>query len=181
MDLLTSGSTRLLVVVAPAFLLIASNLALASLLAAVSVVLERGHFGLFARLQTSSWLLGIIGVAALDLATYVAHVSLHKVPLAWRFHSDPEVDVTTKFRQHPGETLWRVMWLYLGTAVLGLPLWVFAIYQTLSSLNGLLEHANISLNPPVELTRLHYGLQEFDAPARQSLTALLHTPFQQNP
>jgi len=66
-----------------------------------------------------------LGIAALDLATYTAHVVLHKSSFAWRFHrvhhSENEVDVTTAFRQHPGETLWRVAWQLPPVLLLGLP------------------------------------------------------------
>jgi sterol desaturase/sphingolipid hydroxylase (fatty acid hydroxylase superfamily) len=48
------------------------------------------------------------------------------VPLAWRFHrvhhSEEEVDVTTVFRQHPGESVWRVLWQLPAVLLLGLPL-----------------------------------------------------------
>src|ERR1051325_4478136 len=50
----------------------------------------------------------LFGIMALDLFAYFAHVLLHHSPLGWRFHrvhhSDEEVDVTTAFRQHPGES-----------------------------------------------------------------------------
>ena len=89
----------------------------------------------------------LLGIVALDLATYAAHVVLHKLPFAWRFHrvhhSEPEVDVTTAFRQHPGETLWRVAWQLPPIVLLGLPFGVVVLYLTLSTLNAQLEHANL--------------------------------------
>ena len=97
----------------------------------------------------SGLLNAVIGIAALDLAAYAAHVALHKSALAWRFHrvhhSETEVDVTTAFRQHPGETLWRVLWQLPPIVVLGLPFGVVVVYLTLSTLNAQLEHANLRL------------------------------------
>lgn len=93
------------------------------------------------------WLQVIAGIAALDGFAYVAHVLLHKTPLAWRFHrlhhSDDQVDVTTAFRQHPVESVWRVAWQLPPILLFGLPLWIVVIYLTISALNAQLEHANV--------------------------------------
>ena len=123
------------------------NLVLASVTAALCAIVTRWHFGLLGRAHLAPWALLVFGVMGLDLFAYVAHVLLHKVPLGWRFHrvhhSEPEVDVTTAFRQHPGETLWRFMMQCVGIVVLGLPFWVAPLYLSVSSLNALLEHANV--------------------------------------
>ncbi|MFK4715977.1 sterol desaturase family protein [Bradyrhizobium elkanii] len=55
------------------------------------------------------------------------------------------VDVTTAFREHPGETLWRIGWHIAGVLVFGTPAWVLVSYLTLSALNAQFEHANIRL------------------------------------
>ena len=64
----------------------------------------------------------ILGIIGLDLFAYFAHVTMHRIPALWRFHrvhhSDAEVDVTTAFREHPGETLWRIFWHIAGVIVL---------------------------------------------------------------
>ncbi|HVR38057.1 MAG TPA: sterol desaturase family protein, partial [Thermoanaerobaculia bacterium] len=113
------------------------NLALSFLVAAVSG-------------KNSGVLNAILGIAALDLAAYLAHVTMHKSGFAWRFHrvhhSENEVDVTTAFRQHPGETLWRVAWQLPPILLLGLPLGVVVLYLTLSTLNAQLEHANLRIS-----------------------------------
>jgi len=91
----------------------------------------------------------LVGIAGLDLFAYFAHVTMHKIAWLWRFHrmhhSDHEVDVTTAFREHPGETLWRVGWHIAGVIVFGTPMWVLVTYLTLSAFNAQLEHANIRL------------------------------------
>ena len=130
--------------------LVMTNMALASITAAVSVFVTQHRLGLLAGMRARPWMLAGLGILGLDLAAYLAHLLLHKIPVGWNFHrvhhSEPEVDVTTAFRQHPGETVWRVLWQCLTTAVLELPLWVFAIYLILSSLNALLEHANLRVS-----------------------------------
>jgi len=119
-------------------LVVLLNLAMSFL---VATVCEMMRFELTAPLNV------IVGIAALDLATYAAHVAMHKSPLAWRFHrvhhSENEVDVTTAFRQHPAETLWRVVWQLPPVILLGLPFSVVVLYLTLSTLNAQLEHANL--------------------------------------
>ncbi|MBV9925537.1 MAG: sterol desaturase family protein [Acidobacteria bacterium] len=91
----------------------------------------------------------VFGVAALDFFGYWAHRMLHQSWLGWQFHrvhhSEAAVDVTTAFRQHPGETVWRMLWQLGAVVLFGLPLWVVAVYLTLSGLNAQLEHANIKL------------------------------------
>ena len=100
------------------------------------------------------WLHALLGIAALDFFAYVAHVLLHKTPLAWRVHrvhhSEEEVDVTTAFRQHPGETVWRVLWQLPAIVLLGLPLWIVVVSLTISAVNAQLEHANIRLPEPLD-------------------------------
>jgi sterol desaturase/sphingolipid hydroxylase (fatty acid hydroxylase superfamily) len=97
----------------------------------------------------------LVGIAGLDLFAYFAHLTMHKIAWLWRFHrvhhSDNKIDVTTAFREHPGETLWRVGWHIAGVIVFGTPMWVLLTYLTLSALNAQFEHANIRL--PATLDR----------------------------
>jgi sterol desaturase/sphingolipid hydroxylase (fatty acid hydroxylase superfamily) len=137
-----------------ALLLVATNFALSAGSARLAAFTERDGIGLFSLLGMSSLMKLIPGVAALDFFGYLAHLLLHKSRLGWRFHrvhhSEKTVDVTTAFRQHPGETVWRILWQLAAVVVFGLPLWVVFIYLTLSGLNAQLEHANIKLNERVD-------------------------------
>ena len=96
----------------------------------------------------------VISVAALDLSTYLAHVGMHKIPALWRVHrvhhSDPFLDVTTTFRQHPLEGAWRFLWILVPVWIFGLPAAGVAAYRLLSAINGVFEHANIRLWTPLE-------------------------------
>ncbi|HET7209759.1 MAG TPA: sterol desaturase family protein [Terriglobales bacterium] len=127
-----------------------TNVACASMTASLSAFVVREHFGLFGGMRSHPSLLLVMGVAALDLCAYFAHLLLHKMRWGWKFHrvhhSELEVDVTTAFRQHPGETLWRVLWQAFGIALFGLPFWVVPLYLSVSSLNALLEHANVRMS-----------------------------------
>jgi sterol desaturase/sphingolipid hydroxylase (fatty acid hydroxylase superfamily) len=132
-----------------AFLLL-TNLALSFVAAGVAGFAVSHRVGLLFLLPLPSWANVLAGIAALDLFAYAAHVLLHKTPFAWRFHrvhhSDEAVNVTTAFRQHPGETVWRVLWQLPAIVLLGLPLWIVVLYLTLSAANAQLEHANIRLS-----------------------------------
>ena len=135
-------------------MLVITNLSLSFSSAYLTGFSVRNGVGLFPFLGLPSWAQIIFGVLALDLFAYFAHVLLHKSWLGWQFHrvhhSENSVDVTTTFRQHPGETIWRILW-QLGTIlVFGIPLWVIVVYLILSGLNAELEHANIRLNLRVD-------------------------------
>ena len=117
---------------------------------------DQNNFGLFNWVGWHDWGAQlIIGVIFLDFAgAYLPHVTFHKTAWLWRFHSvhhsDTMVDVTTAFRQHPFETLIRVSFQVSAMMLLGLPLWIFLIYVSLSAFNAQLEHSNIRLNARFE-------------------------------
>ena len=136
--------------VALTVVLVLTNLALSFSSAYVAASTERNRVGLLTLFALSPWIHALIGVAALDLFAYFAHLVLHKSWLGWQFHrvhhSENAVDVTTAFRQHPGETVWRLGWQLAAIALFGIPLRIVVIYLSLSALNAQLEHANIRLN-----------------------------------
>jgi sterol desaturase/sphingolipid hydroxylase (fatty acid hydroxylase superfamily) len=93
-------------------------------------------------------------VIVLDFATYLGHRIMHHVPALWRahrvHHADPLVDVTTTLRQHPIESLVRVVFLLVPVMALGLPAYAVAVYRALSALHALFEHTNVKLWPPLD-------------------------------
>src|SRR5688500_6608174 len=127
------------------------NIALTVMLSLMNLALSfvTAFVGGLVALDRPAWMNLLLGIAALDCFTYVAHVLLHKLPMGWRFHrvhhSDEHVDVTTTFRQHPGETIWRILWQLPAIVFFGVPLWIVVVYLTISSLNAQLEHANVRL------------------------------------
>jgi len=131
-------------------LLLLTNRFLSSVTAGASRLSTNCQFGVLYIINMPLWLTALLGVIVLDLFTYAAHVLMHKSWIGWQFHrvrhSDFEVNVTTAFRQHPGETVWRILWYALAIAVFGIPLWVFLVYLTISTLNAQLEHTNIRVN-----------------------------------
>lgn len=135
-------------------MLVLTNLLLSFVAASVSAFVVSNGIGALSLVELPLGMDVLLSIAALDFFTYLAHVALHKLPLGWRFHrvhhSDEEVDVTTAFRQHPGETLWRILWQLPAIVLFGIPLWIVVVYLTISSLNAQLEHANLRLREPFD-------------------------------
>ena len=140
--------------VALTVILLLTNLSLSFSSAYLAAFTVRHGVGLFSLFGLSAWTQAVFGVAALDLFAYFAHVLLHKSWLGWQFHrvhhSENAVDVTTAFRQHPGETVWRMLWQLAAVFEFGIPLWIVIIYLILSALNAQMEHANIRLKVSVD-------------------------------
>jgi len=113
---------------------------------AVQYVVQ-AQWGLFQRLALPPLIILLLGIVILDAVTYFAHRLLHAVPLLWTLHkvhhADRMVDVGTSFRQHPIEAVFRVAMLGIAALLFGIPLTVIAIYRLVSSINALIEHANI--------------------------------------
>jgi sterol desaturase/sphingolipid hydroxylase (fatty acid hydroxylase superfamily) len=121
----------------------------------VTALCSQYHFGVFEWLKINVFWQIIIGLLFLDFwSAYLAHVLMHKFTWLWNFHrvhhSDEMVDVSTAFRQHPLESVYRIVFQIIGLGLLGAPMVGLIIYQTISSVTGQLEHANIRLNPTLD-------------------------------
>ena len=72
----------------------------------------------------------------------------------WKFHlvhhSDTTVDVTTGLRHHPGETVFRISFTILAVLVIGAPMWIIMVYQSLSVLFAHITHANIQMPKAID-------------------------------
>lgn len=110
---------------------------------------ERSGIGLFNAVSIPAWIAFVGAIVALDLAWYVTHLSMHKVPTLWRMHtthhSDPMVDVTTTARQHPLESLLRYAYLIVFGVAFGASPPAFVVYRIWSAVHGQFEHANLRL------------------------------------
>ena len=96
------------------------------------------------------WLYTLVGLLLLDLiGAYLVHLVEHKVKFLWRFHlihhTDTWVDTTSGNRHHPGESVIRFLFTTLGVLIVGSPMWLVFMYQTISVVSTQFTHANISL------------------------------------
>ncbi|MGL2994137.1 sterol desaturase family protein [Flavobacterium sp. TSSA_36] len=108
-------------------------------------------FGILALLPgIPLWLYTIIGLLLLDLiGAYLVHLIEHRAKILWRFHlihhTDTWIDTTTANRHHPGESVIRFAFTLLGVFIVGSPMWMVFLYQTLSVVATQFNHANIAL------------------------------------
>ncbi|MFS4416994.1 sterol desaturase family protein [Maribacter sp. 2307ULW6-5] len=101
------------------------------------------------------WLYVLLGLMLLDLiGAYTAHWVEHKVKPLWMVHlvhhSDHNVDTTTANRHHPLESLVRYGFTLLGVLIVGAPVGIIMLYQSLSVVLSQFNHANIQLPPKVD-------------------------------
>jgi sterol desaturase/sphingolipid hydroxylase (fatty acid hydroxylase superfamily) len=102
----------------------------------------------------------LLGVLALDGISFGMHRLFHGPTWLWRLHavhhSDPEVDVTTAIRHHPGETLVGVLVSGTAAGVIGCPPLAVAVYAALDWVVGLIAHSTLTLPRwlPAGLARL---------------------------
>ncbi len=64
--------------------------------------------------------------------------------------SDTYVDTTTANRHHPGESVFRAVFTLLAVWILGAPIWLVMMYQSISVVLSQFNHANISLPEKVD-------------------------------
>ena len=92
----------------------------------------------------------IAGLLLLDLlGAWLPHWIEHHVTWMWKFHvihhTDQHVDTTTANRHHPGESVIRFTFAILATIIVGAPMWLVFLYQSMSVVLSQFNHANIVL------------------------------------
>ncbi len=96
------------------------------------------------------WVQLILGILFLDLSIWLWHLLNHKYNFLWRFHkchhSEKYLNVTSAIRFHIGELLLSVIFKSAVILLLGIPFWIFAIYESLITLFAMFHHANITLS-----------------------------------
>ena len=127
------------------------NFALAFLLLKTSDWVKVHDFGLINWLpEMPLWLYIVLGVLFLDFfGAYLAHYVEHKVQPLWMVHlvhhTDHHVDTTTANRHHPIESIIRFAFTLLGVLLVGTPIGIVMLYQSMSLIFTQLTHANIKL------------------------------------
>ncbi|MGB6153789.1 MAG: sterol desaturase family protein [Pricia sp.] len=138
------------------FTTILINLALAFLLLKTADWTATNDFGIINWLpEMPLWLYVILGVLLLDFfGAYLAHYVEHKVKPLWMIHlvhhTDHNVDTTTANRHHPLESIIRFTFTLAGVFVIGTPIGIVFLYQSLSLISTQFTHANIKLPVKVD-------------------------------
>ncbi|MCU0438707.1 MAG: sterol desaturase family protein [Raineya sp.] len=133
------------------------NFAFAILILKTSDWAVANRVGLLQIVEMPLWMMMMVGLLGLDLiGAYFIHWMQHKVKWMWQFHlvhhSDNHVDTTTANRHHPGESVFRAVFTTLAVLVMGSPMWLVMMYQSISVVLSQFNHANISL--PVWLDKI---------------------------
>ncbi|WP_407322471.1 sterol desaturase family protein [Tenacibaculum maritimum] len=134
------------------------NVALAFLLLRTADWVTVTNFGIINWLpEMPLWLYALLGVLLLDFfGAYLAHFTEHKIKLLWMVHlvhhTDHKVDTTTANRHHPLESIIRFAFTLLGVFIVGTPIAIVMLYQSMSLIFTQLTHANIKM--PRKLDKL---------------------------
>ena len=132
------------------------NFVLAFILLLTAAWVVKNQFGILQWLPSINiWAFALIGLLLLDLiGAYLAHLFEHKIKIFWRFHlihhTDTWIDTTSANRHHPGESVIRFVFTSLGVLIVGAPMWMVFLYQSLSVVLSQFNHANISLPENVD-------------------------------
>jgi sterol desaturase/sphingolipid hydroxylase (fatty acid hydroxylase superfamily) len=127
------------------------NLPLAFILLRTSDWTVENNFGIINWLpEMPSWAYVILGLLLLDFfGAYLAHFTEHKVKPLWMIHlvhhTDHNVDTTTANRHHPLESMIRYSFTLAGVLLVGAPMGLVMLYQSLSLVLSQFNHANIKL------------------------------------
>jgi len=105
--------------------------------------------------EMNIWLYGIFGVLLMDFfGAYLPHFVEHKVKPLWMIHlvhhTDHKVDTTTANRHHPLESVVRFVFTLFGVFVIGAPIGIVMLYQSMSLIATQFSHANIKLPKKVD-------------------------------
>lgn len=132
------------------------NFGLAFLLLATSQWVEKTGFGIINWIPNPPlWAYALLGVLLLDFfGAYLAHYVEHKVKPLWMVHlvhhTDHNVDTTTANRHHPLESIIRFAFTLFGVFIVGAPIAIVFLYQSLSLVATQFTHANIKLPKKVD-------------------------------
>jgi sterol desaturase/sphingolipid hydroxylase (fatty acid hydroxylase superfamily) len=132
------------------FTTILVNLPLAFILVKSSDWVVANNFGIIQWIDMHPALAMITGLLLLDLlGAWLPHWIEHHVVWLWKFHvvhhTDQHVDTTTANRHHPGESVVRFIFAIIATIIVGAPMWLVFMYQSLSVVLSQFNHANIVL------------------------------------
>lgn len=106
-------------------------------------------WGLIPALGAEAGVAAALGVAALDASFYLWHRAMHAAPVLWRLHrvhhSDPDLDVTTALRFHPGEVILSLALRLAQMMLLGVSTQTFLLYGAAFQASVLFHHSNLRL------------------------------------
>jgi len=127
------------------------NLSMAFLLVRTAQWVDTSSFGVMNWMSDAPILLtALVGLMLMDfVGAWLAHYVQHHVKWMWKFHlihhTDQHIDTTSANRHHPGESVIRFVFTLLAIVVVGAPIWMIFVYQSLSLVMTQFNHSNIAM------------------------------------
>lgn len=120
----------------------------------ISLWADANGSGLFNLIDAPFWVAALLGYLVFDLAVWAQHVAMHRWNFLWRFHrvhhADPDIDVVTALRFHPGEMIISLVWKGALVVGLGAPAICVFWYEILLNVGAMFNHANLKLPPALD-------------------------------
>jgi len=112
------------------------------------------NFGLLHAVRAPAPASAATTLLAWSLANYGLHRTFHHLPWLWRLHrihhADTAVDLSTGFRNHPGEVLASALARAGLAAALGLSVPALIAYEAAAFAAAMWSHANLRLPDPAD-------------------------------
>jgi len=126
------------------------NFIMAFILVGACEWVVENNFGVLQFLKLNVYATMILGLLMMDfLSAWLPHWVEHKVKWMWQFHlihhTDQHVDTTTANRHHPGESVIRFVFTTISVILIGLPLWLIFLYQSISVILTQFNHSNVKI------------------------------------
>ena len=106
-------------------------------------------WGLFNLTGWPAWIEILLAIVLLDLAIYIQHVLMHRIPLLWRLHrmhhSDLDFDASTALRFHPLEIVLSMLLKLAVIALVGPAALAVLVFEVVLNASALFNHGNVSL------------------------------------
>lgn len=126
------------------------NFSMAFILVGAAEWVVQNDFGLLQWLNLNIYFTMIIGLVFMDLfSSWLPHWIEHHITWMWKFHlihhTDQNVDTTTANRHHPGESVIRFVFTTLAVIIMGAPMWLVFMYQSMSVVLTQFNHSNVKM------------------------------------
>ena len=110
---------------------------------------QSSSLGLLPWLPLPFWAQFLLGFLWMDATFYFWHRANHVYPLLWRFHNvhhvDPDLDVSTSFRFHYGETFYSAIFRLVQVLLVGISPFTYLTYELIFNLATIFHHSNVAL------------------------------------
>lgn len=126
------------------------NFSMAFILVNTAFWVEDNGIGILQMIEMNIYFQVIVGLVFMDLfSSYIPHWIEHHIRWMWKFHlihhTDQNVDTTTANRHHPGESVIRFVFTTIAVVIMGAPMWLVFMYQSLSVVLTQFNHSNIKM------------------------------------